>query len=274
MSDDAFKAACKELEAHITQMRSVFVALSGGVDSSVLTAICRKVLVSDVVAATAVSPTTPEQDLEAAKTLCKKLGIEHLHVHTQELSLPRYIENTPERCYFCKQEIFQTFINIAKKRSIALVADGATKDDLASHRPGMRATKELGVVSPLLDAGITKPWVKMMANDLGLANAIRPSSACLSTRIAYGIPITEKRLACVKTAEDIVRSFGFSDVRVRMHQDVTRIEVPFSELPIAAENASVISDQLKQLGLCHVSLDLQGLRSGSMLETLEKKNSQ
>ncbi len=256
------------VRAELRSLPSVLVALSGGVDSSVVAALAAEELGPRAVAATGISPSLAKSELESVVAFCRARGLEHVTVETHELEREGYVANSPERCYHCKTELFTTLARLARARGLAYVADGTNAEDLGGHRPGRRAAAELAVRSPLVDAGATKADVRAIARRLGLANAERPSSPCLSSRIAYGVSVTPERLARIGRAEALLRELGFRELRVRLHDGIARIEVPRAELARAVEHADAITRDLKALGFVYVTLDLAGLRSGSLLEVL------
>ena len=258
-----------ELRRFIRGRGSAVVALSGGVDSSVVAALAAHELGRAALAVTGVSASLPSEELEPIRALCARLGIEHAVVSTSELSVEGYARNAPDRCFFCKDELYRRLGEIAQARGLRWVLDGTTAEDLAGHRPGHRAAVAHGVVSPLVEVGAGKRDVREMARRIGLPNAERPSSPCLSSRIAYGVRVTPARLDRVGRAEAFLRTLGFSDVRVRLHDAIARVEVPRGELGRAIEHAEDIRGQLRSLGFTYVTLDLGGLRSGSLLEVLE-----
>jgi pyridinium-3,5-biscarboxylic acid mononucleotide sulfurtransferase len=249
---------------------SAAIALSGGVDSSVLAAVASEELGSRALAVTGISASLTDAELTAIRDFCGRRGLAHATVTTHELENADYVANSPDRCYFCKAELFRAIGRIARERGLSLVLDGTHAEDLAGHRPGKRAADELGVRSPLAELGATKAEVRALARRLGIANADRPASPCLSSRIAYGLPVTAERLSRVGRAEALLRELGFADLRVRLHESVARIEVPRTELTRVVEHAERIARELKAMGFTYVTLDLAGLRSGSLLEVLRE----
>jgi pyridinium-3,5-biscarboxylic acid mononucleotide sulfurtransferase len=256
------------VRTELRRLPSAIIALSGGVDSSVVAALSAQELGERALAVTGVSASLDQAELEAVRALCKSLGLRHEVATTQELAVPGYVQNAPNRCYFCKTELYSTLARVAKERGIAAILDGTTADDLAGHRPGKRAADEHAVLSPLVTAGATKTHVRAIARRLGLPTAERPSSPCLSSRIAYGVTVTPERLDRVGRAEAYLKTLGFTDVRVRLHDAIARVEVPKAELGRALGQAEAITAELKRLGFVYVTLDLAGLRSGSLLEAL------
>lgn len=260
----------QELALWLGQQTSMVVALSGGVDSSVVAAMAARALGPRALAVTGVSPSLAGQELAEIRAFATALGLRHLTVETHELDRTDYARNSPDRCYFCKSELFDTLSRIASEQHIDCIVDGTNADDLGGHRPGKRAGEERAVRSPLVELGFTKNEVRLLAQRLGLANADRPSAPCLASRIAYGVPVTPERLRRVGEAEAALRAHGFHALRVRLHGPLARIEVPKAELARAVELAESIDADMRRLGFAHVTLDLAGLRSGSLLEAVEK----
>jgi uncharacterized protein len=262
------KTLQQALHDRLASLSSAVIALSGGVDSSVVAAVAAKALGARALAVTGVSASLAAGAVDDIASFCRDLGLAHHTVVTHELERPEYVANTPQRCYHCKHELFSQLAAIARERGLAHVVDGTTAEDLHGHRPGHQAALELGVLSPLVDLGANKDDVRAMARHLGLRNAERPASPCLSSRIAYGDTITAERLARVGRAEASLQAMGFAQVRVRLHDTIARVEVPTSELVHLSENAPAIVRELTRLGFVYVTLDLAGLRSGSLLEAL------
>jgi pyridinium-3,5-biscarboxylic acid mononucleotide sulfurtransferase len=260
--------ALQRLEAELSQLGSACVAFSGGVDSSlVLAAAARALGAGGVVAYTAVSATYLPEELDVARSLAGDLGVRHVVVQTHEFDEPSFVENPRERCYFCKRELVAEMRRVADEHGCAALVDGANLDDLGDHRPGMRASAEAGLRHPLLDAGIGKTEVRRLARALGLPTWDAPQQACLASRIPYGEPITEEKLAAVAQAEKVLRDLGFRQCRVRHHGEVARVEVEPGELERAAGEArEAIVAGLRAAGFTYVALDLAGFRSGSMNE--------
>jgi uncharacterized protein len=230
----------------------------------------------NVWAVTGDSESLVPEELEFCRNLADMIGLKKDHfveMKTNELSDPSYRENPIDRCYYCKSELFGRLIDFAEKVGADAVFDGSNADDLVDWRPGRKAAGELGVVSPLADAGITKGELRLMARELGLSNWDKPALACLSSRIPYGSEVTAEKLDQVARAERFVKSLGFSQLRVRHHGEIARIEILKEEIPRLFENGlfSRVADELKSMGFSYVTVDLHGYRSGSMNEGLKTK---
>ncbi len=249
-------------------MPSALVAFSGGVDSSFLLRVAHDVLGSRCIALTTTSPTMPPDDLDAAKRLVAALGATHVLVDADELAIAGYAENPPNRCYFCKTNLYEVCAAEASRLDIGVVLDGVNVDDLHEHRPGLRAAEEHRVRHLLVEAGFTKAEVRAASRALGLATWDRPASPCLSSRFPYGTRITREGLAQVEAAERLLRAHGFRELRVRHHESIARLEVPAAEMERLVALRDVVVPALRRLGFAYVTLDLQGFRSGSLNETL------
>lgn len=251
--------------------KSVIIALSGGVDSSVVAAAAFASLGKSALAVTTNSSTFTDSELTDAKTLVKLIGIRHLVVEYDDLDNQDFINNSPQRCYFCREDLVRVLTKVGTDESISVIVDGTNSDDLNDHRPGMLALRKGGVRSPLVECGIGKADVRTIARALGLPNADKPSNACLASRFPYGQIITRDKMNRVAQAEDIVKKIaGTKQVRVRDHGDIARIEVGRDERD-SFFNESIMDQihlRLKDLGYSYVTLDLIGYRSGSMDETL------
>jgi uncharacterized protein len=260
-------AALERLLAQFDGVSGAVVAFSGGADSSLVLAAAARALGPDqVVAVTATSPTYLDEELAAARSLAASLGVEHLVVHTHEFDDPRFVENSRERCYWCKAGMLDELARVAAARGGATVVDGANADDTGDHRPGMRAAGERRVLQPLLAAGIGKAEVRRLAHDLGLGTWDAPQQACLASRVPYGEPITIEKLAAVAAAEKALRTFGFRQCRARHHGAVARLEVERDQLGRALDLREDIARAVRTAGFTYVALDLDGFRTGSMDE--------
>ena len=267
----ALEERLKQLEAIVAPYGSALVAFSGGVDCSLALAIAARALPKDkVLAVTSNNETYLPSELDLARDFAATLGVEHLVVNTRELDDPNYASNPTNRCYFCKSTLYSDLAKLASERGYACVVDGANKDDEGDYRPGRRAAKELGVVSPLSVAGVGKAEVRELAKHLGLPSWDKPALACLSSRFPYGQEITPEKLSQVARAEEFLRKEGFRQVRVRHHGEIARLEVAPAEMERAFALREEISAELKEAGFPYVTLDLAGYKSGSLNAALGK----
>src|SRR6266581_9011859 len=249
---------------------SVLVAYSGGVDSSLLLKLALDELGEGAVAALASSPAYPESEQQEARVLARSLGARLVEVSTSELELDAYTRNNPDRCFHCKEELFDTLEPIKRELGLSYLAYGATADDAGDHRPGHGSAVRRGVRFPLLEAGMGKSEIRAAARTLGLANWNKPSFACLSSRIPHGTPVTVAALRQIEAAEAALKALGFTQVRVRHHGDVARIEVDEVEIPRLLAERGRVASAVREAGYKFVSADLEGYATGSLNRTWRK----
>lgn len=263
-------AKIEALRTILADYGSLLVAFSGGVDSSFLLKIAVDTLGDRVAAFTEASPLHQAWELGEARELAAALGVRHVVLAGDELANPAFAANPPERCYLCKSVIFGEAANVATQLGLAVIADGSNLDDLGDYRPGRRALAELGIKSPLLDAGLTKEEIRMASRSMGLPTWNRQPLACLASRFPYGTTITTERLRQIEACETFLRAEGFTTFRVRYHGDIARIEVDTTELArlIAPPLRQLVTASFRAAGFTYVTVDLDGFRSGSMNETL------
>jgi pyridinium-3,5-biscarboxylic acid mononucleotide sulfurtransferase len=247
---------------------SAIIAFSGGVDSTYLARVAMEVYGDRLLLITASSSTYPFYELEEAESLAKLLGINHRVIISEELDIPGYTENPPDRCYYCKSELFRKIKYIAETEGYDIVFDGSNADDLKDFRPGMKAKKEMGIISPLAEAGYTKTDIRADSSRLGLPTAHKQSYACLASRFPYGEKITRQKLDRVGSAEFELRNMGFTQFRIRSHENIARLEFIEQEMQKAWQLRQEISAICKNAGFNYVTIDLSGYRTGSMNEIL------
>jgi uncharacterized protein len=256
----------RQLHEALGKVPSLIVAYSGGVDSAYLAYAAHRALGERMLAVTALSASYSERDRQEAEACVRRFKLPHEFIETDELANPSYRANNPDRCYFCKDELFDKLDELAVKRGFAAVAYGVNVDDQGDWRPGQRAAREHRVLAPLLEAGLTKADIRELARRADVPVWNRPASACLSSRIAYGLEVTPERLKTIEQGEEALRELGFRQFRVRHHDELVRIEIAPDELPraLTPEMASKFVEIFKALGFKFVTLDLEGYRTGSL----------
>jgi uncharacterized protein len=258
------------LREFIGSLESVIVAFSGGVDSAYVAFVAHEVLGDQALAVTADSPSLAASQREDALSFAGRFNLQHLMINTGEFDNPNYRANPANRCYYCKHELYTRLRQLADEQGFRVVCDGVNLDDVSDYRPGRQAARELAVISPLIVCGMTKNDVRQLSHLHGLPTWDKPASACLSSRIPYGMEVTMEKLRAIEKGEEVLRQLGFSVFRVRHHGDIVRLEFAKDELPRAmtAEMAERLVSKFKALGFKYVTLDLEGYRMGALNEAL------
>ena len=259
------------LISNISTLKSVLIAYSGGVDSTLLLKISHDVLKDRVVAVTVASALQPGHEKNAAMQQAKSMGVQHIIIAGRAMDNTEFVKNDKDRCYHCKKFLFHDLLSLADELGLAHVAHGANTDDLNDYRPGYRAANELGIVAPLLDAGLDKQDIRDLSRQLNLSTWDKPAMACLASRIPYGTPLTGKRLEMVDAAEEVLLKEGFQSCRVRHHGDIARIEVPETAITRFMDNAlrQKIVENIRKIGFSYVAVDLAGYVQGSMNRSIK-----
>jgi len=262
------------LKDRLSQFKSAVIAFSGGVDSTFLARIAKEVYGDNLLLITATSSTYPFYELEEAKSLASLLGIKHRIIVSEEIEIPGYADNPPDRCYYCKSELFGKIKHIASAEGFEVVFDGSNADDLNDFRPGLKAKHEKGVISPLAETGFTKTDIRRFSGKLNLPTATKQSYACLASRFPYGEKITIEKLKRVGEAEFEIRRLGFTQFRIRSHENLCRLEFIPSEMDKAWEMKDKLTEVCRKSGYNYVAIDLTGYRTGSMNELLSDSEKQ
>ena len=258
----------------LSKMDKVIIAYSGGVDSAFLAAVANEVLGNNALSVTAVSPSLASSELEEAESLAQDLGLNYRTINTNEIEREDYSANNPDRCFFCKDELYSHLIKFCGEENYSFVVNGTNVDDLGDYRPGLDAATQYGVRSPLVEASLEKKDIRVLSREMGLPNWDKPAQACLSSRIPYGTMVTVEALTTIAKAEKYLREKGFKQLRVRHHENIARIEISADDFDVLTSEPlrTEVPSYFKSLGYSYVTLDLEGFRSGSLNEILNSKD--
>jgi uncharacterized protein len=261
-----------KLKNYLGSIDSAIIAFSGGVDSTFLLKIASDILKDKVMAVTAKSPTFTQTELKDSKIIAQELKVKQVIIQTGELQNKSFTANDRERCYYCKNELLGLISKYAKKNNFSYVFDGSNYEDVNDWRPGAKAVKKWGVISPLKEAGLAKEEIRTASKELGLSTWDKPAAACLASRIPYGTKITEDLLKKISSAESVLKKLGFGQVRVRHHGNIARIELPAPDIRkiLDSKIKNTVIKSLKKLGYIYITLDIEGYTTGSMNKTLEQ----
>ena len=258
----------------LSKMDRVIIAYSGGVDSAFLAAVANEVLGSSALSVTAVSPSLAPSELVEAESLAQDLGLNYRTINTNEIDREDYSANNPDRCFFCKDELYSHLIKFCGEENYNFVVNGTNVDDLGDYRPGLDAATQYGVRSPLVEANLEKKDIRVLSREMGLPTWDKPAQACLSSRIPYGTMVTVEALTTIAKAEKYLRTKGFKQLRVRHHESIARIEISADDFDVLTSEPlrTEVPSYFKSLGYSYVTLDLEGFRSGSLNEILNSKD--
>jgi uncharacterized protein len=263
-------ALATRLEGHIAALESVVVAFSGGVDSSVVAVAAHRALGGRALAVTADTESNTDEDLGICRHIAQTHGFAHEVISYSELAIPNYAQNPVNRCFFCKNALYEMLVPLARERGFDAVCDGSNADDVGDYRPGLQAVARHGVHSPLRELGVPKAEVRRLAAHYGLPNHDRPAAPCLSSRVPYGQAITPEKLRQIAAAEAFLRTLGLKEFRCRHHGEIARIEAPAADFPLLLDRRDFIVDHFRQLGFHWIALDLAGFQSGSLNRVLDQ----
>jgi pyridinium-3,5-biscarboxylic acid mononucleotide sulfurtransferase len=267
MIENKIKEKLANLKDNIKKYSKVMVAFSGGVDSTFLLAVCAETLgKSNVTAATASSETYTKSELNFAKEIAAKIGVQHTIIETDELSDPVFLSNPKDRCYYCKKSFYSKLLEVSQSMNISIIVDGTNADDTLDYRPGRTAVQELGIISPLMEEGFSKEDIRILSKEMKLPTWNKAANPCLASRIPYGNVITKEKLEAIAKAEKFIRAMGFETIRVRHHDTIARIEILAHDLPRFMQDdiREQVNKYLKSLGFVWIAVDIEGYRTGSL----------